>query len=254
VVSVEGGSRMLVSTHDSIGRVLAISGVWEPNVTAAFRRHLASGDVCVDVGAHIGYFTLLASQLVGSQGHVYALEPSPANYEALRRNLERNAATNVTALQVAAGERTDRAVLHEGPGTNTGRATLRSVLPNRSAIEGPGVMVDVRPVLACVPEHDHARIRVIKIDVEGYELEVLRSLEPLFDLGEPLAVFLEFNSRWSGESDATEYLERLCREQGFKVQHLRSNYSLQGLFPAEPEEPETVDEIPARECDLLLIR
>jgi FkbM family methyltransferase len=254
VVSVVGGSKMLISTHDSIGRVLAISGVWEPNVTAAFRSRLAPGDVCIDIGAHIGYFTLLASKLVGPEGHVYAFEPSPANYDILRGNLERNATKNVTALQVAAGESTGRALFHEGPGTNTGRATLRSILPNRSPIEGPGVTVEVRPVASCVPERDHARIRVIKIDVEGYELEVLRSLGPLFDLGQPLAVFLEFNARWSDDADATGYLEALCRAQGFKIQDLRSNYSLHGLFPAELEAPEAVSPIPARECDLLLTR
>jgi hypothetical protein len=64
-VVVAGGNRMRVDTTDAVGRVLAISGVWEPSVTAAFKDSLAPGDVCVDAGAHIGYFTLLASKLTG---------------------------------------------------------------------------------------------------------------------------------------------------------------------------------------------
>ena len=64
-VAVAGGSRMRVQTDDLVGRVLAISGVWEPNVTAAFTRALAPGDVCLDIGAHIGYYTLLAARIVG---------------------------------------------------------------------------------------------------------------------------------------------------------------------------------------------
>src|SRR5438105_13181952 len=87
VVSVVGGSRMRVRTEDSIGRVLAISGIWEPNVTAAFRQYVSRGDVCVDIGAHIGYFTLLASKPVGPAGHVYPFEPSPSNYAAFPVNL-----------------------------------------------------------------------------------------------------------------------------------------------------------------------
>jgi hypothetical protein len=123
-VPVYGGSRMTVDTSDLIGQVLAVSGVWEPHITAAFRELLASGDVCVDVGAHIGYFSLLASRLVGPHGHVYALEPAPATYAALRSNLELNGVTNVTALRVAAGDREREGLLHEDRPGNTGASSI----------------------------------------------------------------------------------------------------------------------------------
>jgi FkbM family methyltransferase len=237
VVSVAGGSRMLVRTDDAIGRVLAISGVWEPNVTAAFRRRLALDDVCVDVGAHVGYFTLLASKLVGDTGHVYAFEPSPSNYEGLRRNLERNAVTNVTAFPLAAGGRAGQAVLHEGPGTNSGRATLRPVRPDLSAIEEPGVAVDVQPVASCIPEEDLRRIRVIKVDVEGSELEALQGLVPIFELGERLALFIEFNPGWTDDTDAVRRLDDLRHAYGFTLQRLSAGYLLETLFPPRVEAP-----------------
>jgi FkbM family methyltransferase len=156
---------MRVSTADQVGRVLAISGVWEPNATAAFRSLLRPGDVCLDIGAHIGYFTLLASRLVGADGHVYAFEPTPATYEALCANLRRNDVQNVTALPVAVGDMQGQAVLHEGPGTNTGRSTLRDVQPNAAPFNTPGVTVDVRRPVSCVEDEDLRRIRVVKIDV-----------------------------------------------------------------------------------------
>src|SRR5207302_2723035 len=65
-VRVAGGNIMRVRTDDAIGRALAVSGTWEPNVTKVFTQHLSPGDVCLDVGAHIGYYTLLASRLVGA--------------------------------------------------------------------------------------------------------------------------------------------------------------------------------------------
>jgi FkbM family methyltransferase len=254
VVSVAGGGSLRVDTADQIGRVLAISGVWEPNVTAAFTRALGAGDVCVDIGAHIGYFTLLASRLVGPAGHVYAFEPSPANYEALRANLSRNRVENVTAQRVAVGQTVEQALLRDAPGTNTGRATLRDVRPNRAPLDADGVIVDVRPAPELVPERDLHRIRVIKIDVEGYEVEVLRGLEPVFELGEPLAVFVEFNPQWSVEPAAAGYLDELRREHGFRLQRLSAGYRLETLFPAAVAAPVDISEVPPHECDLLLSR
>jgi len=242
---------MRVRTVDSIGRVLAISGVWEPNVTAAFRDRLATKDVCVDVGAHIGYFTLLASKLVGPDGHVYAFEPSPSNYDALCANIALNGVTNVSAFQLAVGETAREARLYEGPGTNTGRATLRSSLVDDQA---PAVTVEVRPLTSNIAREDLSRIRVVKIDVEGYELEVLRSLAPLVELGEPLAVFVEVTPGWLEDPDATGYIERMCRAHGFTLQRVPGDYSLSGLFPGKLDRPAAVDSVPAEQCDLLLAR
>ena len=97
------GGRMEVDTADAVGSVVAASGIWEPNITAAVRQLLAPGDVCIDVGAHVGYHTLLMSRLVEEHGHVFAFEPSPARFFELTSNLARNGSTNVTALNVAAG-------------------------------------------------------------------------------------------------------------------------------------------------------
>jgi FkbM family methyltransferase len=251
-VSVRGGSRMLVRTDDSIGRVLAISGVWEPNVTAAFARVLSPGDVCVDVGAHIGYYTLLASRLVGASGHVYAFEPSPVNYRALRANLELNGVDNVTAYEVAVGREERTAVLNEGPGTNTGRATLRAPVVERDAGR-PQVTVEVRPLTGQIPAEDLERVRVVKIDAEGSEVEVLRSLAPILDLGLPLAVFLELTPGWVTESEL-EFLEAMWREQRLTPYLLPSGYSVAELFPAKLDSPVELTEIPSEQCDLVLIR
>jgi FkbM family methyltransferase len=242
---------MLVRTDDSIGRVLAISGVWEPNLTAPFVRLLSPGDVCVDIGAHIGYYTLLASRLVGRDGHVYAFEPSPVNYRSLSANLARNGVANVTALQAAVGATSTRADLYEGPGTNTGGATLSPVLGGRRGNQ-PIVDVEVRPVADSIPEAEWPRIRVVKIDVEGYEVEVLRGLDPVFARTGSLTVFLELNPKWIPE--IPQDVDAFCRDQGFTVHRLRTGYSLDALFPGELSEPEEVGSIPAEHCDLVLTR
>ncbi|MFL5950849.1 MAG: FkbM family methyltransferase [Gaiellaceae bacterium] len=251
-VNVAGGGKLRVRTDDSIGRALAVSGVWEPNVTAAFARLLRAGDVCIDAGAHIGYYTVLASSLVGPRGHVYAFEPSPANYGTLMENLELNRATNVTARNVALALEEGSRVLNEGPGTNTGRATLRVPQAERD-VGRPQVTVPVRALPTEVPEEEWARIRVVKIDVEGFELEVLRSLEPVFELGSPLAVFLELTPGWVDREDLASF-ERMWREHGLTPYVLRSGYTVNDLFPARIEPPIELTGVPPEQCDLLLTR
>lgn len=253
-VPVVGGSVMRVNTVDALGKALVISGRWEPNVTEAFARALEPGDVCVDVGAHAGYYTLLASKLVGREGHVYAFEPSPANYGALQRNLAVNGAENVTAFAVAVGAAAGSAVLYEGPGTNTGRATISRALAESMSTEERAVDVDVRTIAGTIPESEFPRVRVVKVDVEGSELDVLRSLEPLFAAGGPLAVFLEFNPKWIADPDPADYVERLCARHRFRLARVRNGYGLEDLFPRRLEPPERIQSVPLEPSDLLLTR
>jgi len=87
-------------------------------------RRLAPGDAFVDVGANIGYFSLLASKLVGESGLVVAIEPSPTIFAVLESNLARNRAHNVRAVCVAASASTGMLRLFRGPDSNIGRTTV----------------------------------------------------------------------------------------------------------------------------------
>jgi FkbM family methyltransferase len=252
-VTVSGGSRMLVRTDDLIGRVLAVSGEWEPNVTAALRHALEPGDVFLDIGAHIGYYTLFAARMVGPGGRVYAFEPAPANYRALQANIELNGLRNVTALELAVGETPGRATLYEGPGDNSGMATLNPMLAAKSTPPVAQLDVDVRPVASVVPEEDLARVRAIKIDVEWQEVEVLRALGPIFELELPVSVFVEWTPR-RVEPGAGAELRHLCESHGLTIYRLRSGYSLERLFPERVDAPAPVADIPAEQTDLLLRR
>lgn len=194
VVPVSGGSRMIVDTSDMMGRVLATSGIWEPHVTVVLPRLLAAGDVFVDVGAHVGYHTLLAAKLVGPSGRVYALEPSTSTYAALRANLELNQTTNVRALRVAAGMSETHAELVEPPAGNTGEAAIRTGTASEgseSALAANEVVV--KPLVSVLDEADLPRLRLVKIDVEGFEAEVLRGVEPLLANGVRFAMIAEIH-------------------------------------------------------------
>ena len=251
------GGKLMVDTSDVVGRVLTASGVWEPHVTEAFRARFGAADICIDIGAHVGYYTLLASKLVGPRGHVYAFEPSPGVYRALEQNLGRNEATNVTALNVAAGADGGPGVLYELEAGSSGNSSLSPRLLDSphagTADEYVSVEVDICAVDTRVPDDGFGRVRMIKVDVEGYEVEALRGVERILAVGAPVAVIVELSPEWSLE-DPAPFVEDLCRRHRLTPYRLVNEYSLDGYFPARIEPPRRIHAIPSERCDLLLVR
>ena len=99
---VVNGMPMWVDTRDRvIATHLLGDEIWEPSETAAFLAQAREGMCVFDVGANIGYYTLLAARAVGSSGRVYAFEPEPVNFLLLTRNVAENRLTNVRLVDAA---------------------------------------------------------------------------------------------------------------------------------------------------------
>lgn len=146
----------------SRGKVLRIlNGTYEREQTLLFQEHLRPGGTVLDVGAHVGYYTLLSSVLVGDAGRVHAFEPNPANAAFLRRHVEVNRRANVRVEQAAVSDRAGTARFDFGTGSGTGH------LADGGALEVRTVRLD-----DYCAEHGLAPTAV-KIDVEGAEVSVL---------------------------------------------------------------------------------
>lgn len=174
VVSTAFGARMHCDTRDFIQRYVYYFGTWEPNLSAWLPRRLAPGDVFVDVGANVGYFALLAARAVGTTGAVVAIEPSTEVLAALARNLALNESGHVRVIQAAATdvEKELRVVFggeHDMGGT-------RTVDPAAAAAAAAGVRIQGRPLYDLLTPDERVRARVVKIDVEGAEWDVLTGL------------------------------------------------------------------------------
>jgi FkbM family methyltransferase len=248
------GGRMDVDTGDTVGSVIATSGVWEPHVTAVVRGLLHTGDVFVDVGAHVGYYTLLASSVVGDEGHVYAFEPSRARADEVRGQLERNLQRrNVTLLELAAGSAAGTATLYEAPRTNTAASTLVVGALDPGATSYSATQITVVRADSCM-EPDHlGRTRVVKVDVEGYEVEALEGLSTLLATGQPLCLIVEVNPEWS-VSDPVVYLDKLCRAHDLVPWRIANEYTRDCYFPHSIEPPVRLEAIPNVRADLALAR
>lgn len=139
-----------------------LAGSYEPRQTERFLRCVGPGDTVFDVGAHAGYYTLLASFRVGAGGRVFAFEPDPRNARYLRGNVAVNERTNVHVEEAAVSDREGRSAFGGGSGTGTRRLT------------GDGEM-EVRTITLDGFRSEHPVVpSVIKVDVEGAEERLLR--------------------------------------------------------------------------------
>lgn len=146
-----------------------------------FENAVSPGQLVVDVGANQGVFTLLFSRLVGPSGGVLSIEPEPALFAALDRNCRLNDANNVTRLQAAAGEKRSPGVLHCSR-FNSGDNRLTD------SLSGPAVPVEIVPVDEILPAE---QVSLVKIDVQGYELNVLRGMRAVIDRSPAIKVLFE---------------------------------------------------------------
>lgn len=185
---------------DHIVRRIALLRAYEPATADLFRELLPHGGTFMDVGANLGYFSITAAGYVGEKGRVMALEPVPHIFELLRRNLDVNQVHNVTALPFgcAATSGTMQMVLHADSGSS-------HLAPQQGS---GGVEVQVSTVDEVVSEYGIQRLDLLKIDVEGAELEVLKGANETIRDFRP-AAFLEVNhlERFgASESAVRDYL------------------------------------------------
>jgi FkbM family methyltransferase len=169
-----------------------------------FRRYLRAGDTVVDVGANVGSLTLTAASVVGSAGHVYAVEAHPRTFGYLRGNLAHNAAANVTPFNTALGK--ESGTLHF--------SDLRDDDINRVAEEGGGITVPVARADE-LPVRE-GRVALLKVDVEGYEWFVFQGATALLERTE--CVYYESYEPWFARFGYTtgDVLRELAG-QGFTV-------------------------------------
>lgn len=148
-----------------------ILGDYEPVFTEAMISTTKAGDTVYDVGAHVGYFSLLFGKLVGPRGIVIAIEPSPAVLDRLEHNIRRNIRrihARVDVKPLAASNQLGHARFFLGGSTSTGRlARLPADAPGESIVEVPTVTLDSLVTGGLPPPN------VIKIDVEYYEARVI---------------------------------------------------------------------------------
>ena len=167
---VAPGFRYAGNTRDLLGLMVYLFGVWEPNLSTFLQRRLAPGDTFIDVGANNGWFTAMGAHLVGPTGKVVGIEASPTIARRLQANLDRNSFENTRVLVAAAMAGPGLVDIVPGPDENTGLTHI-STSHSPAAVQVRG---DALPAL--LTDDEIATARVVKIDVEGAEYDVVAGL------------------------------------------------------------------------------
>jgi FkbM family methyltransferase len=190
---VVNGRRMFVDLWDSaVSTHLFVSKTWEPEETKLVSSLLRAGDVFVDVGANVGYFTLVASEAVGSSGKVFAFEPEPGNFSLLRKNVQVNKCANVHCEQKAVTSANQPVELYLSS-FNYGD---HRIFPSRDdqdynrGQQRQRTQVDGVTLDSYFPAE--TRVDFIKMDVQGAEYFALQGMKRVLRDNPNLVLMIEF--------------------------------------------------------------
>lgn len=198
-----------------IGRAIFLTKQYEPHVARIVRSLLNPGDTFIDIGANLGYFTLLAASLVGEHGSVIAFEPSPENCRLLRRSLSQNGFKNVLIFEKAVAEATRRLAFSSGLPHSNARILRPEELHGHEERYAQVEAVTLDDALQDVV----TRIDLIKLDIEGAEPRAWQGMQKMVQRYRPI-IITEYSPdliRATSDCDPRSYLEQLWQGHSIAI-------------------------------------
>jgi FkbM family methyltransferase len=201
-------------------------GSWEPELIQLVSKTVKSGFTVIDIGAHIGYYTLLFSRLVGPTGHVVAFEPVPRNFEFLSENLKLNSCTNVEPVNRAVLDRREQICIE---------IPKNDPLPVGVSFANPNIKGDV--IVEAVSLDDYVlgrtkRVDFIKVDAEGAEDKVLDGARALIERDHPL-IMMEVH-HFDGRLETSSVPARLV-DMGYRLEQTDRGYLTSHFWATWPD-------------------
>jgi FkbM family methyltransferase len=190
-------------------------------VQLALSRHLRPGCVFYDIGANVGFFSLITARLVGPTGMVYSFEPLSENAEAIRQNARINGLENLMVLEAAASETSGLGELFVTEWDGGGTLASPALRPPRSVGSRTVRTVAVDELV------DNRELRapsVVKIDVEGAELDVIRGMQRTLARFGPIILYEVDAQHWEELAARWDALDAFVTGLGYAVTRLENAY------------------------------
>lgn len=210
------GNRMffpISSVEPPVGLVTGLKYAFEEATTSIFKQFLKKGDIVIDIGAHVGYYTLIAARRVGPTGKVYAFEPDPTNYAILQKNIKLNGYHNIIPVRKAIADRTAQMSLFL-----SNKDSMAHSLYCDSFVDEKSVDIETTTLDEFIPSGEYSSISMIKMDIEGSEPKALEGMQHLAAESRSLKLIVEFLPQRLISAGVTpqEFLNKLAA-MGFRI-------------------------------------
>lgn len=222
------GSKMYLDLNDKgISRELALSDIREEVATRYMYQTIRPDDVVMDIGSNIGYFLLLEALLSGKNGKVYGIEPVPENVALLRRNISINDYENVEVYNLAIGDKNSVEKIYL-----SSKANWHSMRPFPGQNSVGEMYVTMCTTDAFLIDKEYPNF--IRMDVEGFEGQIINGMTQTLDADRPLKLFIELHPHLMTKVEVISILTSLKRA-GFEVamiakRNVRYNYTIDSIL------------------------
>ncbi len=222
-VTTQYGFRMELRLNDWVDQHIYVTGAYEEYSSIVVAALVNEGATVVDVGANIGYFSLLAGQCVGDTGQVFAMEPVTGTYARLERNCRLNDHLRVHPRRLAISDAPGTVDMWVASEHHTGQSSLRPLGGETVCQSAPAETLD--RLLAGQED----QVSLVKIDVEGAECRVLRGMTRILDQSHPDAHVEVTDSMLREMGDSGEKLCSFFLDRGYRMYYVDED----GLIPLE---------------------
>ena len=237
VLCRRGGLIWQLDLREGIDFSIFLLGSFEPRMGRAYRSIIPPGGIAIDIGANIGAHTLPLADCVGAKGRVIAVEPTKYAFDRLREHIALNPklAPRITPVQaMLMGNR--EAALADSIESSWPLAPTRDTHSGHGGLAKATTGASVTSLDALVAEHNLTHVDLIKLDVDGYEVEVLRGARETLTRFEPTIIFEHSPYTAVEKGYDPEEIPRILIEAGYVFADLggrRLNCD-GGGFPAVP--------------------
>lgn len=222
------GSKMIIDFDDEgLSQQLYLHRIRERYSTEYMKKIVKEDDIIIDIGANVGYYALLESRLA-HKGHVYAIEPVLNNIWCLRRNIKLNDYKNISTHSFAMGDKIGRKKIYVYEKANL--CSFTKNIQHKSMGHKVVRIATVDAFVDFISEHP----TLIRMDVEGYEYQIIKGMTNILRENKPLILFIELHPFMVEERDMDELLATL-RQNNFKVKAIfcepaTSDYGKEGVL------------------------
>jgi len=226
IIRYDLGQKISLDLDDWIPIQIFLTGFYfvEKKHTEYFKKLIKTGDVFFDIGAQIGYYTIIASTRVGKKGHVYSFEPFPPSFQVLRNNIQMNNFQNVSLYNLAVSDKKEYTWLYLQNRENSGSATfISSKQFFKQEKAGYITKVECTTIDDFIREKNIQKVDLIKIDTEGAEPKVLSGMQNLLSSGCP-KILIEINEKQLNSFGYfKEYIYEYLSDRGYKAYDISGN-------------------------------